>query len=355
MRRDFAVHAEARRLHGETPWGHWASSGPGDNRGGRRGRRFSNIQPRGTRRTRGPLRLEHVAKLTDRLEKVPTHPGARQGEERLVNTRPTFVADIQSTKSVKPGDRALDGPARAAEPAPVPVIAARQDGRDAALCQFGAMSLRIVAAVAVEGAGFATGRPGPSADRRHRIDEGQQLADVVAIGRGQPRDERNPLAVGKNVMFRPGFAATGRVRSSLFPPRRARSEALSTTARARSSSPRRRNSASKTRGNRFQTPARGHRTRRRQHVLPDPQPISRGNMFHGMPLRRTNKMPVSTARSGIGFRPAYWRLRRRRLGRRGSIRVHKSSSTRAWLIADRLAVGQATVPSLASEYKRPVS
>jgi hypothetical protein len=43
------------------------------------------------------------------------------------------------------------------------------------------------------------------------------------------------------------------------------------------------------------------------------------------------------------------------LGSRGSIRVHKSSSTSAWLIADRLTVGQATVPSLASEYKRPVS
>jgi hypothetical protein len=48
-------------------------------------------------------------------------------------------------------------------------------------------------------------------------------------------------------------------------------------------------------------------------------------------------------------------LRRLRFGSSGSIRVHKSSSTRAWLIADRLAVGQATVPSLSSEYKRPVS
>jgi hypothetical protein len=48
-------------------------------------------------------------------------------------------------------------------------------------------------------------------------------------------------------------------------------------------------------------------------------------------------------------------LRGRRLGNSGSIRVHKSSSTSAWLMPDRLAVGQATVPSHSLEYRRPVS
>jgi hypothetical protein len=48
-------------------------------------------------------------------------------------------------------------------------------------------------------------------------------------------------------------------------------------------------------------------------------------------------------------------LRGRRLGNSGSIRLHKSSSTSVWLMPDRLAVGQATVPSHSSEYKRPVS
>jgi hypothetical protein len=48
-------------------------------------------------------------------------------------------------------------------------------------------------------------------------------------------------------------------------------------------------------------------------------------------------------------------LRGRRFGSSGSIRVHKSSSTSAWLMPDRLAVGQATVPSHSQKYKRPVS
>jgi len=272
-----------------------------------------------------------------------------------VNTRPPFVSYVQSPESVQPRQGALDDPACAAKTAAMWSIPARQDRRDAALTQFRAVPLGVVAAVALHDARFATGRTGASADRRHRIDEVEQLADIVAVRRGQPRDDRNPLGVGKNVMFRPGLAAIGRVRSSFFPPRSARREALSTTARARSRSPRRRNSVSSTACNRFQTPARCQRRSRRQQVLPQPHPISVGSMFQGMPLRSTNKMPVNTARSGIGVRPAYWRCRGRRLGSRGSIRVHKSSSTRAWLIADRLAVGQATVPSLSSEYKRPVS
>jgi hypothetical protein len=38
-------------------------------------------------------------------------------------------------------------------------------------------------------------------------------------------------------------------------------------------------------------------------VTPDPHPISAGSISHGMPVRRTNKMPVSAARAGIGGRP----------------------------------------------------
>jgi hypothetical protein len=48
-------------------------------------------------------------------------------------------------------------------------------------------------------------------------------------------------------------------------------------------------------------------------------------------------------------------LRRRRFGSSGSIRVHKSSSIKAWGMPDRLTVGQATVPSLELKYKRSVS
>lgn len=272
-----------------------------------------------------------------------------------MNTRSTFIPHGEPPKPMEPRERALDHPARPAEPAAMAAIAAGQHGRDATLAQFGAMPFRVVSSVALHAARTPTGRAGAATDRRHRIDQVEELADIVAIGGRQPRDERNPVRVGKNVMFRPGLAAIGRVRSSFFPPRNARSEALSTIARAKSRSPRRRNSASNTVWRCFQTPARCQRTRRRQHVEPDPQPISSGSMFQGRPLRSTNKMPVNTARSGIGLRPAYRLLRRRRFGSSGSMRVHRSSSSNGLVMHGRLLVGHAKVPSPGSKYKRQVT
>jgi hypothetical protein len=256
---------------------------------------------------------------------------------------------------MQPGEGAFDHPACPAEAAAVRRAALGQLRRDAAVLELVAMRLRIVAAVALDESRFADGPTGAAAERRHGINEGQQLRHVVPVRRRQRRDERNPVRVGENMMFRPGLAAIGRVRSSFFPPRSARSEELSTTARARSSWPRRRNSLSNLVWSRFHTPARCHRTSRRQHVVPDPQPISRGSMFQGNPLRSTNSIPVRTARSGIGARPAYCRLRRRRFGSNGSIRAHNSSSIKACGMPDRLTLGQATVPSLRSKYKTSVS
>ena len=272
-----------------------------------------------------------------------------------MNARSTLIADGQSPKAMQPGDGPLDDPARASQPAAVWAPALGELRGDPALCELVAMRLRIVPAVALDESGFPSGSAATPAERGERVHQGEQLRDVVAVRGGQRRDERNPVRVGENMMFRPGLAAIGRVRSSFFPPRTARRDALSTTARARSSWPRCRNSSSRARWSRFQTPARCHRTSRRQHVVPDPQPISRGSMFQGRPLRSTNRIPVSTARSGIGFRPAYRRLRVRRFGSSGSSRLQKSSSITARGMPDRLAVGQATVPSLRSKYKRVVS
>jgi hypothetical protein len=272
-----------------------------------------------------------------------------------MNARTPFVSHVESTKSMQPRQRALDHPPRAPQPAAVGPSTFRQLAGDPAPLEFVPMRLRIVPAVALHEARLSQRPTRATAQRRNAVHKRQQLCHVVPVRRREARDNRNPVGVGKNMMFRPGLTAIGRVRSSFFPPRSARSDALSTTARARSSRPRRRNSVSKARWSRFHTPARCHRASRRQQVLPEPQPISWGNIFHGMPLRSTKRIPVSTARSGMGVRPACWRLRGRRLGSKGSIRVHKSSSTSVWLMPDRLAVGQATVPSQSSKYKRPVS
>ncbi len=268
---------------------------------------------------------------------------------------PTFVAHIQPPEAVQPRDRTLHDPASATQAAAVRRAALGQLGANAAAVEVVAMGLRVVGTVALYHARFPQGAPRTSAQWGNALHQGDQLRDVVTVRRRQSRDDRDPLRVGEKVVLTPRLAAIGRVRSSFFPPRSARSEELSTTARVRSNSPRRCNSASRTVCNRVQTPARCQRTRRRQHVVPEPQPISRGSMFHGNPLRSTKRMPVSTARSGMGLRPAYWRSRRRRFGSSGSMWLHKSSSSNGLVMHDRLRVSHAKVPICGSKYKWQLS
>ncbi len=269
-----------------------------------------------------------------------------------MNAGATFIAHGEPAKPMQPRERAFDDPAGPAQPTAMGRPALGERRPDAPRPERQSMGLRVIAAIALDHVGFAA-RPavGP-AQRRNGVDQGQELRYVVPVRRREARDERNPVGVGKNMMFRPGFAAIGRVRSSFFPPRNARSEALSTTARAKSRRPCRRSSVRRAPCKRFHTPARCQRTNRRQQVVPEPQPISLGSMFHGNPLLSTKRIPVSTARSGIGLRPAYCRWRERRFGSSGSIWAHKASSIK--VMRDRL-VGHGTVPTLVAEYKRVVT
>jgi hypothetical protein len=173
---------------------------------------------------------KHVAKSTDRLQIVPTHQGARQGEKRFMNAGPPFVPQIESTDAMQPRQRALHDPAGAAEAAAVGAASFRQLAGDPAPFDFVAMPLRVIAAVAPVRDRVSQRPARTSPQRRNAIDERQQLRHVVSVRRREARDNRNPVRVGTNMMFRPGLTAIGRVRSSLFPPRSARSDALSTAA-----------------------------------------------------------------------------------------------------------------------------
>src|SRR5712691_12405607 len=148
-----------------------------------------------------------------------------------MNARTPFVSQVESPKSMQPRQRALDDPTRAAQAAAVGPSAFRQLAGDPAPRQGVAMRLGVIPAVTLHEAWFAQRPTGAAAQGRNAVDEGQQLGHVVPVRRREARDDRNPVRVGKNMMFRPGLTAIGRVRSSFFLSCRARSEALSTTAR----------------------------------------------------------------------------------------------------------------------------
>ena len=188
------------------------------------------------------------------------------------------------------------------------------------------MGFGTVASVALNDLGFTQRTPRLATNRRNGLDQRIELRDVVAIRRGQDDRERDALRVDDEVVFTAELAPVGRIRAGFFPAITARTEELSTRARDKSISPRRRISASKVSWMRCQTPASCHATSRRQQAVPEPQPISCGSRFHGVPERSTYTMPVSAARSGVGLRPAYRRLRGARTGKNGSMSDHNSSS-----------------------------
>lgn len=147
---------------------------------------------------------------------------------------------------MEPRERALDDPAGAAEATAVRGVAARQLGADPAGLEIVPMRLRVVGAIALHQPGLPAWRARAAAQRRDPMHQGEELGHIVAMGGRDDRGQRNPPRLGEKVVFRPRLAAIGRVRSSFFPPRSARTEELSTMARARSSWPRCRSSASKT-------------------------------------------------------------------------------------------------------------
>ncbi len=252
-----------------------------------------------------------------------------------MDVRSTFVAHRKATKAMQPGVRAFDNPAEEAQTAAVRRTASREDRDDALRTQPVAVRLGVVAAIALDHIGSTPGPAATSPDRGQRGDERIELRDVVDVRGGHLRDEWDAPRIGDEVVLGSRLAAIGWVRSSFFPPRNARTDALSTTVQRWSRRPRRRSSASKVSCRRCHTPVRCQRTNRRQHVLPEPQPIWRGSICHGMPDRSTNRMPVRIARSGMGVRPCRCPRRTRRVGINGASRVQIASSISSWDMPDR--------------------
>ncbi len=238
----------------------------------------------------------------------------------------SFVANFQASKAMEPGNRAFYDPTCFAKSAAMRRAELGEQGRDTTLAQALTMRLRTVSPVALDDFRLAQRPAAPAADGRNCLDQCIKPGHVVAVRTGQDDRERDALRIDDEVVLAAELAPVRWVRTGFFPAAMARIEELSTMAHAMSSRPRRRNSAHSVSWIRCQTPAFCQATNRRQQAVPEPQPISWGSRFHAMPERSINTMPVSTARSGVGLRPAYRRLRDARTGSNGSISDHSSSS-----------------------------
>lgn len=237
-----------------------------------------------------------------------------------------FVAHLQAPELVQPCDRAFDHPARLAQSAAMRGAPPGQNRRNAQSAKRAAVGGGVVGAVALDTIGALPGAPAPAGERWDGNDEGKELGYIMGIGRRERRRERDTPCIADEMVLAARFAPVGGIRSGFFPPCMARTEELSTTVRDHSICSAACKRVSNTRCNRAHTPARCHATKRRQQLTPEPQPISSGSAAHGMPVRSTNRMPVSACRWVMGLRPGWVRRLRFSFGNNGSMSCHSASS-----------------------------
>ncbi len=183
----------------------------------------------------------------------------------------------------------------------------------------------VVGLVSVELLGPPAWPPTRALDRLDQLNQWLEQLAVVVVGRGLPVRQRRALPVDQDVLLRPRLPAISWIRPGFGPPFLARKLAESRLARLqsiRSAAPRR---SSRTVCSRCQTLARCQSRSRRQQVIPDPQPISRGRYSHGTPVFSTKMNPVRAARSGTRGRPPLGLGGS--LGSSGAMIVHSSSVT----------------------------
>ena len=238
----------------------------------------------------------------------------------------SLVANSQTVEIMEPSISTFDYPSILSKSAAMFSAAPGENRLNTAIAQFLSMCFGVVSAICEDHLRLLQGATAYATDGWNRIDERQQLCDVMAIRTGQDDRKRHPVCVGRNMVLRARSRTVYGVRPSFWPAPIARTEDESTTTRDKSIWPAARNSASSSSCNRSHTPASCQSRKRRQHVTPEPQPISAGRSRHRSPVRNTNTMPLNAARSGTGLRPGYFSRRAFGCGSKRSIRFHNSSS-----------------------------
>ncbi len=120
-------------------------------------------------------------------------------------------ADEQPALVVEVADCALDNPALSPEPGAMGGLAARDQRPDAAGADESAVLVVVVASVCEQPLGPLPRTPDPPTHARDRIQERDQLRDVVAAGRRRRPGQRQPVRVGQDVMLDARPAAVDRV------------------------------------------------------------------------------------------------------------------------------------------------
>jgi hypothetical protein len=135
-----------------------------------------------------------------------------------VDVGATVVAHQQPAELMEPGEAALHDPALGAEAGTVRAAPSADHRRDAAGAQPSAVGVVVVAAVGEQAAGLLERVPHAAAQRRHRVQQREQLGDVVTVAAGQQAGERDAARFDDEVMLGARPPAVDRARARLGAP-----------------------------------------------------------------------------------------------------------------------------------------
>ena len=238
----------------------------------------------------------------------------------------SLIAELQAAIVAKPGEGSLDDVAKLSQAAPVSgLVDLRDEGNDSAIANTTEDVRRAVGAIALKDVRPVARSPVWSLNGRDGIEKIEGGFRVVDVGRSDLNYKRDAIRIGYDVALATSLCSIGGVWPGVDPPKTARIEALSTTARDQSMAPSFPSRLSKRRWISGQIPSEVQRASRRQQVQPLPHPSSTGRSFQGMPVFSTNRIPVRHFRSETRGRPPSGLGSR--FGSSGAIAAQSSSVT----------------------------
>ena len=128
------------------------------------------------------------------------------------------VADEESFELVQPGEGSLDDPAVAAKAGAVLGLASCDLGCDAAPAKLAAAVLVVVASVGADTVGSATRPADLAPDRRHPIDQRDELGYVVAVAARERPRQREPAGLYEQVVLGAAASSVHRARARFRAP-----------------------------------------------------------------------------------------------------------------------------------------
>ena len=122
-------------------------------------------------------------------------------------------ADAQTPEPVQQGEGLFHDPAMNTQARAVRSAAARDDRLDGPVAKPAPVAVVVIGAVGVQPARFSAGAADLAADRRDRLDQRDELQDVVAVAAAKADRERDAVPVADHVVLGVGPASIDRART----------------------------------------------------------------------------------------------------------------------------------------------